>query len=198
VIVVVAVVAFVALVVIPRVTRRASGWSCANNLKQIGLSFQLFAQDNSGKFPTEVSTNAGGSLEFVETSNVFRHFQALSNELSTPGVLLCPKDSARRRATNFTTDFNNTKVSYFVGVDATRGKTNAILTGDRNISNGLRLKNHMLLLTTNQPIGWTKELHVRCGYIALADASVQSVSNSVLLRRLVGNTGVATNRLAIP
>lgn len=89
------------------------------------------------------------------------------------------------------------KISYFVGVDAQETNATMLLSGDRNITNGRFLKNGMLLPTTNQPIGWTKEIHDRCGNIALADGSVQSVSNSAL-RRLVGNTGVATNRLAIP
>ena len=200
-IVAIAVVALVTMVAIPLVTRHFrrpySGINCINNLKQIGLSFRLFANDNSDKFPMEVSTNAGGTLEYVATSNVFRHFQNLSNELSTPKVLICPLDRSRAWATNFSSDFNNSKLSYFVGVDARLTNAAMILSGDRNIANGISPKHGMLLLTTNQRISWTKKLHVNCGNICFADARVQAVSNSTL-RQLVRNTGVATNRLAIP
>src|SRR5258708_7561361 len=55
--------------------------NCSNNLKQIGLSFRLFANDNGDRYPAAVSTNEGGSLEFVQTSEAFRHLQTLSNEL---------------------------------------------------------------------------------------------------------------------
>lgn len=187
----------VVLCVILQVHSPHSAFDCARNLKQIGLSFRLFSIDNSDKFPMEVSTNDGGTLEFVATSNVFRHFQTLSNELSTPKVLICPLDRSRAWATNFSSDFNNSKLSYFVGVDARLTNAAMILSGDRNIANGISPKNGMLLLTTNQNVKWTKQMHNGCGYICFADASIQWVSNSAL-RRVIQNTGVVTNRLAIP
>src|SRR5688500_16889126 len=65
---------------------------CANNLKQVGLSFRLWAGDGGDRYQTALSTNDGGTMEFIQTSEVFRHFQALSNELGTPKVLVCPAD----------------------------------------------------------------------------------------------------------
>ena len=201
-IVVIAVVAFLALVVIPTVThqfgpRRSSKIGCSNNLKQIGLAFRLWGNDNGDKYPMQVSTNDGGTLEFVETPDAFRHLQSLSNELSSQKILGCPFDKKRGWATNWTTGLNNTTVSYFVGVDAQVTKGDMFLSGDRNIQNGPVFKNGMLMLTTNQPILWTKEIHISCGNIGLVDGSVQSIDNSAL-RPLVENTGMATNRLAIP
>ncbi len=34
--------------------------SCVNNLKMVGLCFRMWAMDNGGQFPFNVSTNAGG------------------------------------------------------------------------------------------------------------------------------------------
>src|SRR4051812_39945968 len=68
---------------------------CINNLKNTGLAFRIFATDNQGRYPTEVSTNEGGSLEFFNEGAPFRHFVALSNELSTPKIIHCPMDNKR-------------------------------------------------------------------------------------------------------
>src|SRR5882762_3784422 len=74
--------------------------SCTNNLKQAGLSFEIFANDHRGKFPMQLSTNEGGGSQFIAGGNAFRHFLALSNELSTPKILICPADK-RKALTNF-------------------------------------------------------------------------------------------------
>src|SRR6266480_1392815 len=73
---------------------------CINNLKRVGLSFRTFANDHDGKFPMQLSTNNGGSLEFIAGGNAYRHFLALSKELSTPKILICPADK-RKALTNF-------------------------------------------------------------------------------------------------
>ena len=136
-------------------------------------------------------------MEFVQGPNAFRHLQMMSNELSTPKVVVCPKDLGRAFATNFAMGFNNTKLSYFVGLDATETNAQMLLTGDRNITNGLLLRNGTLLLTTNQSVGWTKQIHTNAGNICLSDGSVQQ-QTSEGLQRALRNTGAALNRLAIP
>ncbi len=69
----------------------------------------------------------------------------MSNELSTPKIVVCPADGERTGHTNFTmstqTDpstrawqyFNNKQVSYFIGVDSAEGYPQMLLSGDRNI-----------------------------------------------------------------
>jgi hypothetical protein len=59
-------------------------------------------------------------MESVATGNVVTTFQVMSNELSTPILVLCPQDLNRNYATNFTDDFNNSRISYFVVVDANK------------------------------------------------------------------------------
>ena len=60
----------------------------------------------------------------------------MSNELATPKVLFCPADAGHHWATNFTTDFGNTNISYFVGLDAKDDCPMSILVGDDNFEIG--------------------------------------------------------------
>jgi prepilin-type processing-associated H-X9-DG protein len=168
-----------------------------NNLKQIGVSFITWAGDHGDKFPMQVSVTNGGSMEFVGTSETFRHFQVMSNELGTPRILFCPVDTKRNFATNFMSDFKNSRISYFVGVDATQTNITMFLSGDRNITNGSAIIRGLLELTTNRPAGWTSELHSRAGNVGLADGSVQPVT-IYGLQSLMWEPGAATNRLAMP
>jgi prepilin-type processing-associated H-X9-DG protein len=147
----------------------------------------------------QLSTNQGGTLEFVAGGNAFRHFQAMSNELSTPKVLVCPADK-RKAATNFVA-LRNEHLSYFVGLDATTNDFQMLLSGDRNITNTTPPVGSILFLTTNQTsvrgAGWSKELHNNAGNVVLADGSVQPVTASRLRDQLKVST-VVTQRLALP
>jgi hypothetical protein len=137
-------------------------------------------------------------MELVDSGKTFMHFMAMSNELSTPKVLVCPADPMRKPATNFSSDLNNTKISYFVGIDAQSTLLSQMfLSGDFNITNGHRAVRRVLELTTNDMTEWTDALHHRQGNVGLADGSVQQFSSS-RLRQALEFTGVATNRLAMP
>ena len=142
-----------------------------------------------------VSNCLGGTLEFVPGGNAFRHFQTMSNELSTPMILNCPADR-RDFATNFV-DLGNQNISYFVGVDATATNRQAWLCGDRNITNGFAPNHEMVNLQSGQTIGWTRELHNRCANVALADTSVQEISSSDL-RKTLKKSKDWKNRIALP
>src|SRR5262249_29606447 len=125
---------------------RAQRIKCTSNLKQVGLSFRIFATDNSDQFPMSIPFANGGSAEAnFNPLLTWMHFLALSNELSTPRVLVCPSDQ-RTEATTFATNvsnlpqnktmvpFNANKcVSYFVGLEADETKPQCFLAGDRNI-----------------------------------------------------------------
>jgi hypothetical protein len=92
---------------------------CVNLLKQIGIAFRLWEGDNNDKYPMAVSVTNGGAMELVAIGNVAACFQVMSNELSTPKILVCPQDTHRVRATSFSAGFDNSHVSYFVGLDVT-------------------------------------------------------------------------------
>lgn len=198
--VVVAVLMVLAALILPALGRQRAQVlriNCVNNLKQVGLAFRVWAGDNTNRFPMTVPGTNGGSMEYVTGPNAFRHFQVMSNELSTPLMITCPSESPDfRRATNFT-DINNSNISFFVGVDANETNVQMILSGDRNITNGKSVKNGLLELTPGRLTGWTSEMHNKVGNILLADGSVQQVSIGGL-RSTMANTGFATNRLQMP
>ena len=172
--------------------------ACVNNLKQIGLSYRLWPAGQSDKYPMQVAIKYGGAMELVATGGVALNYLVMSNQLSTPQILVCPADDRRMAATNFSTDFSDGKISYFVGVDAAEEYPQRLISGDDNFEiGGVPVKSGLLELSTNTPITWSADRHRFSGNIALADGSVQSVTISGLRSRL-NQTGLATNRLAIP
>jgi prepilin-type N-terminal cleavage/methylation domain-containing protein/prepilin-type processing-associated H-X9-DG protein len=172
--------------------------SCVNNLHEIGLAFRVWGGDNGDKFPPQISVTNGGAMELLVTGNAAAYFQTMSNELSTPKVLICPEDKKHFYATNFSTGFNNGNISYFVSLDANETNPQMILSGDDNLTvNGILVRPGIFNLTTNFSIGWTKERHGGAGNIGLADGSAQQVSADGLKFSSV-TAGVVTNRLAIP
>jgi hypothetical protein len=160
------------------------------------LAFDTWAGDNNGQFPLELSRTKGGTLEFIAGPNEWRHFQVMSNALGTSKVLICPADTTRAPAASFSS-LANSNLSYFIDLDFARPDPQAIWSGDRNITNGTPVTNGVLELTSQQPAGWTAELHNKCGNVALGDGSISQVS-AAGLRNAVNNTHIFTNRLQMP
>ena len=169
--------------------------SCVNNLKQVALSFRIYANDNNDLYPMQIADDKGGAKDSIAQGEVFRVFLAMSNELSVPKTVVCPNDP-RIAATNWDV-FGKTNTSYFVGLDAEEVRPNMILSGDRDIAENGQLLSGTVNLTTNRPVAWHKLLHKEGGNIALADGSVQIVTTKLLLQQLA-NTGDATNRVLFP
>lgn len=198
--VVICLVAVVVALLLPALaaSKGKSGPNCANNLKQIGLAFHIWAGDNDGKFPMGVPVAQSGAMEPAATGNVAAIFQVMSNELSTPKVLICQKDKTKTFATDFDSDFSSKNISYFVGLDGSTNSPQVFLSGDDNfVVRGVSVKSGLLQISTNEPLTWTAARHHFVGNIGLADGSVQTVTISGLTN-LLHQTGVATNRLAIP
>ena len=203
VLVVLVILGVIAVIFLPALMKpgpqRALRIQCVNNLKQCALAARVWEGDNNDKYPPQVPGTNGGTMDFITGPSAWRHFEVMSNELSTPKVVFCPAESDRNRftATNFV-NFCNSNVSFFFGVDVTNETNPAmILSGDHNITNGVPVKNGLLELTTNRLAGWTSEMHDKVGNVALADGSVQQVS-IVGLQNTIANTGLATNRLQMP
>ena len=197
-IIIVAVLAILAAMLLPALAsakRKAKRINCVNNLKQAGLAFRLWEGDNGDKYPMAVSTNKNGTMEYAEDGNAFRHFQVMSNELNTPKILVCPADD-RTAAASFA-KLKNQNVSYFVGLDAEETRPQMLLTGDRNITNGMAPVRSVLELQSEIPAGWTEDLHNGQGNVGLSDGSVQQVTIDGL-RRAIKYSGDATNRIALP
>jgi type II secretory pathway pseudopilin PulG len=181
-----------------RAPAKAVRINCVNNLKQVGLAFRLWGGDHNDLYPMQFLTNSAGAPLFDDAANGFRYFQVMSNELSTPKLLICPADRKRTAATNFATDFAGARISYFIGLEANETTHPlAFLSGDRNITNGQKPINGVLEVTTNQNIGWTSEIHNHAGNLGVADGSGQQVTDNGL-NSFAGHTGLATNRLLFP
>ena len=201
-----------------RLRHRGSRINCTNNLKQLGLGFRQWAIDHGDKFPMEASVNDGGTMELVGSGVVYPHFRVMSNELNTPKILVCPEDTkagnemgkliaahvlAQGTNRGYSPPFfpTNLPVSYFVGVDANTNQRAMFLSGDANLAvGGKPAKSGLLSLWTNSPVTWAKPLrpyHGEGGNIVLTDGQVYQGGN-VRLRELLTESGVATNRLAIP
>jgi type II secretory pathway pseudopilin PulG len=197
---IIAVLAILAAMLLPALAaakRKAQRINCVNNLKQCGLAFRIWEGDNGDKYPMDVATDKGGTMEYTDGANTFRHFQVMSNELITPKILICPADT-RAVADNFGS-LKNENVSYFVGLDADESQPQRFLDGDRNLTADHAPENGILKLVPGQRVSLTETTHVNQGNVGLSDGSVQQYSN-VGLQNALQNSGDPTNswRIALP
>ena len=136
-------------------------------------------------------------MEMVVTGDVTQTFLVMSNELGTPKILHCPEDAAHFEATSFS-ELANSNISYFVGVDAIETDPQMLLSGDDNFEiGGAPVKSGLLEISSNTKIAWSAARHEFTGNFAIADGSVQEANNSILTNWFL-NSGLATNRFAIP
>ena len=166
---VIAIIAILAALLLPVISKgklRARQAQCASNLKQIGVAFHGFAHDHNSRFPMQVRTNEGGTLEFVVrgTPSLFRHFQALSNDLLDVKMLVCPSD--RRNAASSFDRLSNTNVSYSLRPLSTYDNTDAQLASDWNIIGGINTSNRIF---------WSQDVHQGRGNVLFSDGHVEQL-----------------------
>src|ERR1035438_1328587 len=101
---VMAIIAMLAALLLPAISQaqaRARRLQCMDHLHQAGIGFISFANDHNSQYPMAVPMSAGGTLELAQSGYLlqgdfyfsYRHFQAASNELVTPKLVVCPADS---------------------------------------------------------------------------------------------------------
>jgi prepilin-type N-terminal cleavage/methylation domain-containing protein len=197
---VITIIGLLAALLIPSLSRayaKGKRTKCMANLKQIGVAFHTFSHEHGDKFPMQVSTNSGGTLEYtsaasIDLANAFRSFQAISNELGDPKLLVCPADT--RIAAETFAALRNDNVSYFVTRSAEYGDSDSIVAGDRNISGEWRSAGKILRIGTESRPAWTHELHEDQGNLLFGDSRVELLT-STGLQRLVGSVRTPPNIL---
>jgi prepilin-type N-terminal cleavage/methylation domain-containing protein/prepilin-type processing-associated H-X9-DG protein len=185
------VVVIVAGLVLPMLTprRRADGRriQCVNNLKNLGLGLRIFATDNNGMFPWAVPVRDGGTLEHLaDEQRIWRHVAVLSNELSTPKILLCPKDPRFDQLADKTLVFglpqtnnalqfgDNEHLSYFLATGANEEVPELLMGGDRNLTRNGTPVQGKITPTAADLFQFTKPgHHDGLGNVLMSDGSVQ-------------------------
>jgi prepilin-type processing-associated H-X9-DG protein len=192
--------------------RRNSYLICVHNLQEISVAFRMWAGDHNDKYPMQISTADGGTMELAATGDAVATFQVMSNELATPKVLFCLTDTNHILVNDFGANFTAKNVSYFVGLDADKNHPQTFLSGDGNFSiGGVPIKTGLLALSTKSAVAWTSERHISSdsrfwtpsrykyvGNIGFADGNVRGQVTQNELRQALQQAGLATNRLAIP
>jgi len=193
--VVIAVLVVLGVMAVPMLAQwkhKASHMFCVSNLKQVGISFRIWADDRHDQYPMLVLAGTNRAPAAANGADTYRYFQVISNELVSPRLLVCPNDT-RSSVENFA-DLKNINVSYFVNLDATEIDPQMPISGDRNITGATPPINGILTFKDGDSVGWTTAIHNRRGNVIMGDGSVQWVEPVLTI------TGLATNvwRLSLP
>ncbi|GEM_PF-1434967 len=176
-----------------RSMRQAKRIQCANNLRQIGIAFQQFADLNRNRYPMqllEFSTATNTAAEFLELTAV--PFQETAQELASPRLLVCAADAARQPAESFST-LTDDNISYVVSTIARPGDATTMVATDRNV---VRSSPDEGEPGSGGRIEYGKDLHDLRGNVLMGDGRVEWAGGVEWTRPPVANP-LPTNTVAV-
>jgi len=179
---------------------------CFNNLRAIGLAARVWANDHDERFPWITPVTEGGTQPVPiggKTAIAWTEFIALSNELSSPHVLVCPGDRAARVASHWgnsadgfaNSGFRGNALSYILSYHSQSTLPRSVITADRDFrpagfaraSCSRGPVNVFTLYGISDPnVFWTNELHAAAGHFLFADGSVEFLGSARLALTLAG------------
>jgi hypothetical protein len=168
--------------------------ACVNNLKNIGLGLRIAYTDRvTEDFTFRCAIENGGTREFT---NLWQHFLDISNELSTPNILVCPISGKKPGRT--WQSFSDQNISYFLGLTASDTSPRSFLSGDTGfLIDGQSPQSNPISLSTNANVTYPKPVHRSIPNICMGDGSVQRF-NPGRLKEALRHSDLATNTLLLP
>jgi type II secretory pathway pseudopilin PulG len=200
IVLVIALLAVLLLPALPQPRVKTQRIDCSINLKEIGTAYRDWAGDNGDLMPAQQTVKSNGWQDFLTNANqgalCWTNYFLMQNQLGqSPKLLLCPADE-RTYATSFTNGFDNTHLSYFVGVNANDIYPQSIQGGDRNLGPGTTPdpdygfspksgKGSDVTLPLTSHVSWSLKMHsarnpAGAGNILLGDGSGQQCSSTAL------------------
>jgi len=174
-----------------RAKERARRVSCLSNLKQLTVAMHVFSTDNDF-FPWRIPMAQGGAKG---RQRVYWSFLAMSNELHTLKILICPSDE--RLVANDWSSLRDTNASYFIGVDTKEGRPGMLLVGDWSLDGGRKNRDCPVAGVNNRAMEiaradipnlfWQDRPHENGGNISVGDASAHQVDAKKTKEFLIGS-----------
>jgi hypothetical protein len=199
-----------------RIKAKAPRIQCVNNLKQIGLAYRIWSNDNGDHYPASQSVTLGGWREILTNADqgflCWTNYTIMQNELGQfAKILICPSDE-RDPTRSFTNFLSNTNLSYLVGVSTDDNYPQSLLAGDRNLGSGIEPDrkygfspengqgNDVAIQTNSKtgPVCWSLKIHSAgntngAGNIMLGDGSAQQVTSGNFRANWQPNFNPTTN-----
>ena len=180
-------------------------FGCYNNLRQIGIAGQIWANDHADRLPWVTPVSEGGTRPNPGTKPAVAWVDliTLSNQLFSPRVFACPQDSATKVAANWSsgasgfanTIFRGNALSYFLSYHGEPVFPRSVVIGDRDLRPSSLgspstcgrafVTGYATVNSQDFSVSWTNVVHARAGHFLFVDGSVAFIDNRHVLGALM-------------